>query len=97
MIKLTKIYHYFRQFFLCVWRTASKAEQKKLKLQREIMHVALQEFNVGCSTAVDLGFNFRGCTKWNLRFGKHSEPPKGVLGATPEANTFRAIYTLKLA
>ena len=48
-------------------------------------------------TAADLGFNFRRCAKWNLGFGKHFESPKGVLGATPEANTFRAIFSLKLA
>ena len=48
-------------------------------------------------SAADLGFNFRGCAKWNLGFGKHSEPPKGVLGAALEANTFRAICSLKLA
>ena len=49
------------------------------------------------STAADLGFNFRGCAKWNLGFGGHSEPPKGVLGAATEANAFRAICSLKLA
>ena len=49
------------------------------------------------SSAADLGFNFRGCAKWNLRFEGHSEPPKGVLGAATEANAFRAICSLKLA
>ena len=56
--------------------------------------------NVKChiqheETAADLGFNFRGCAKWNLGFGGHSEPPK--LGAATEANVFGAICSLKLA
>ena len=32
-----------------------------------------------------IGFNCKGCAKWNVGFRKYSEPPKGVLGAAPEA------------
>ena len=42
-------------------------------------------------TAADLGFNFRGCAKWNLTFGKHSEPPKGSW-VQPQKPTHSALF-----
>ena len=41
--------------------------------------------------AADLGSNFRGGAKWNLRLGGILSSPKGLLDAAPEANAFRAI------
>ena len=35
--------------------------------------------------------------KWNLGFGGRSGPLKGVWGASPEANTFKATCSLKPA
>ena len=63
----------------------------------KILSDIMPAYRKGYNSAADLGFNFRGCIKWNLGFGKHFEPPKGVLGSAPEANTFRAICSLKLA
>ena len=68
-----------------------------MNMARSVFEVPINLRYKNYKTTADLGFNFMRCTKWNLGFRKHSEPHEGVLGAAPEANAFRAVYSLKLA